>query len=122
MLDLIRRAKPAQHLDANRKRGKAPLEGFEVLQDQNSSWRENCHLLSITQCLERRAHRYFGLAETYIATQEPIHRLSVFHVLLNLTNGGYLIFGRLILERVFEFALPVAVRGKRETLAHLPLR
>ena len=83
---------------------------------------EHRDLLAIAQRLERRAHHDFGLAVADIAAQQAVHGLRTFHVAFDIGDRCFLVarFGEL--EGVFEFALPVAVGGKRKALREFALR
>ena len=47
--------------------------------------------LPSAQSLEGGAHHHFGLAETHVAAQQPVHGLRAFHVALDLPDGGQLV-------------------------------
>ena len=66
-LVLLRRAEAAHHLDHDWKSGKAALEIFEVLEDQDRCRSEHGDLFVILYGLERGPHGNLGLAVTHIA-------------------------------------------------------
>src|SRR5579872_310100 len=82
---------------------------FIVLEGQHRGRGENRYLLAISQRLERRAHRDFGLAVTHVAAQQPVHRMPAFHIFLDPLDGRVLVLSLAKFERILEFALPVAV-------------
>ena len=102
-------AEAAQHLDVDRERGEALLERLEVLEDEHRGRRQYHHLLVVAYCLEGGAHADFSFAVADIAAQQPVHRLAGFHVALDVAGGLELVFGLVVLERIFKLALPLAV-------------
>src|SRR5712692_5460539 len=82
LLQLFGRPETAQHLDADGEGLETVFEGFEMLEAEDRRRREHRHLLAVPQRLERRAHDYFGLAETDVAAEQPIHGLVTFHIAL----------------------------------------
>ena len=84
-----------------------------MLERQHRRRRQDRHLLAVHHRLERRPQRHFGLAVTDIAAQQPIHRHRRFHVALDVSDGGGLIRGQVVRERLFELFLPVIVGGER---------
>ena len=73
-LDLLLAAEPADHVDADRKRGEAALQRLEMLEGQHRRRRKHRDLLAVHHRLERGAHRDFGLAVADVAAEQPIHR------------------------------------------------
>ena len=112
-------AKPAEHLGAHGEWLETPLEGLEVLKCEDCSRSQDRHLLAVAQRLEGGAHHHFGLAEAHIPAQQAVHGLKAFHVALDLPGGGDLVARLGEFEGIFEFALPVAIRGKPKALRHL---
>ena len=92
-----------------------------MLVRQHGGRHEHGHLLVVSESLERRPHRHLGLAEPDIAAYQSVHDLRRFHVALDVPGRGGLVFGGRVSERVFELALPVAIRGIREVPAELAL-
>ena len=60
---------------------------------QNGGWDQHCYLVSVTNCLEGGPHRNFGLAETHIAANEPVHGPPAFQILYHVGYGPGLVFG-----------------------------
>jgi hypothetical protein len=70
---------------------------------------------------ERRAQRYFRLAEAYIAADQPVHRSSGAKVVHNLIDGALLVVCLLIRETRSELAIDTGGRAHHRRAAHLPL-
>ena len=85
--DLLLIAKTAEHFDANREGGEAPLECFEVLIGEHRGGREHRGLLAVAESLERGAHGDLGLAVAHVAAQQPVHGMVALHVFLDLLDG-----------------------------------
>ena len=108
--------------DFDREPPEAPGEGPKVLLGQDRRRREQSHLLAVHDRLEGGPHRDLRLAVTDIAHQQTVHRPRGFHVALGFGDGLRLVGGRLVLERLFELALPRRVLGEREPCRQLALR
>ena len=80
-------AEPADHVDADGKRGEAILQRLQVLEREDRGRREDRHLLAVHHGLERGAHRDFGLAVADVAAEQAIHRRRRFHVALDVGDG-----------------------------------
>ena len=119
---LFRVAEPAQHLNPHRELLEPLAQGIVVLETKHRCGCQKRHLFTIAQRLERRAHYHFRLAVPHVAAQQPIHRLRTLHVFLNVRNRCLLVLRLGVLERIFKFSLPIAVRRKREPLGHATLR
>src|ERR1019366_4855237 len=90
-LQLLGRAKPAEHLHADREGLEAAFEGFEMLKYENCSRSQDDDLFTIPESFEGGAHDDFGLAVADVATEKAVHGLGTFHVPLNLGDGGDLV-------------------------------
>ena len=77
-----------------------------MLLRQQRRGHEDRDLLAVLDGLERRADRDLGLAEAHVADQEPIHRLRLFHVGLDVVDGVALVGRLLVRKGGFELALP----------------
>ena len=106
-------AEPAHHVDPHRKAGEAFLERLLVLKRQDRRRRQERDLLAVHHRLECGAHRDLGLAVADVAAEQPIHRHRRFHVALDVGDGRGLVDGQVVLERVFEFLLPVRIGSER---------
>ena len=84
-----------------------------MLEAQHRCRREYRDLLAILHRLEGRAHGDLRLAVTYVAAQQPIHRLRAFHIALDVGDRVQLVVGLVEVERVLELALQIIVRRKR---------
>ena len=102
-------AEAADHVDRNRKSGEPLGQRLLMLKGEHGRRREERHLLAVHDRLERRAHGDFGLAVADVAAQQPVHRRRRFHVALDVGDGVRLIDRQVVLERVFELALPVGI-------------
>ena len=78
------------------------------------------HLLAVLDRLERRPHRDLGLAVADVAADQPVHRHDLFHVPLDLVDGGQLVRGLDEAEGVLELALPGGVGRERVAPGGLP--
>ena len=116
---LLGRAKAAQHLDLDGKRGEALPEGVVVLEGEHGRRRQHRDLAIVVDRLESRAHADFRLAVADIAAQQAVHRRGRLHVALHVEDGVHLIFGLAELEGVLELALPFGVGGERVALGSL---
>src|ERR1019366_724884 len=118
-LQLLGRAKPAEHLHAHREGLEAAFEGFEMLKYQYCSWRQDNDLLAVPEGFKSGAHDDFGLAESNVATEQAIHGLRALHIPLDLGNGGNLVAGGGEFEGVLKLALPITIRRVDEAFGHL---
>ena len=118
---LLRGAETADHLDGDRKRGETLLESFIMLEGENGSGRQHRDLFVVADGLECRAHGDFCLTVAHIATQQAIHGLPRFHIALHVANRGFLIFGLVEFEGIFELPHPFVVGGEGVPLGSLAL-
>ncbi len=70
------------------------------------------HLLASQYGLERCADGYLSLAETHIATDDPVSRYGRLHVALDISNRAELVGRFLVLKRFFELLQPRAIRSE----------
>jgi hypothetical protein len=110
LLRFSRGAEAGEHFNPDREGGEAALEGFKVLEAENSGGREDGYLLAVAERLERGAHSDFGFPVAHVATQQPLHGLRALHVALDLGDGGELVPSSRVFKGVFKLALPVGVR------------
>src|SRR5277367_1643941 len=109
-------AEATEHFDANGKRGETLFESFEMLERQDSRRRKNRNLLAVGYRLEYRTHGNFRFAVAHVTAEQPVHRRGPLHIALDVGNGGVLVRRFLKFERVFKFALEIAVGGKSKAL------
>src|SRR5205823_2041624 len=106
---VARATETGEHLDTHRIVGQPLAEGASVLLGEDRGGREHCHLLPRLRRLEGRPQRDLGLAVSYVADQQPVHRSGALHVTLHLLGGATLVGGILVQESRFETALPRGV-------------
>ena len=106
-------AEAAEHFDGERVLGEPLGEGAEVLLGQHRRGHQDGDLLAVVDGLERGPHGDLGLAVAHVAAQQPVHRLRLLLVPLDLGDGAELVGRFLVRERVLELALPVAVGRQR---------
>ena len=63
------------------------------------------HLLGVARRLEGSTHSDLRLAKPHIATDQAVHRTSLFHVSLDVVGSLQLVRGILIEERSLQFLL-----------------
>ena len=90
-------------------------EGLVMLLDEQRGRHEHGHLLGVLHGLERGAHGDLGFAETHVAADQAVHRDRLLHIGLDLVDGGQLVGGLLVRERVLQLLLPRGVGAERET-------
>ena len=120
-LEFLGGAEAGEHLYADGEGGEAALEGFVVLKREHGGGRENGDLFAVAKGFEGGAHGDLGLAEADVAAEEAVHRGEGLHVGFDFVDGRELVAGGGVFEGVFEFALPVGVRGKGEAFGDLAL-
>ena len=91
-----------------------------MLLSQNGCWRQHGHLLPGRDRLEDGPDRHFGLAETDITADKPVHRLAPFHIPFHISCCFQLIRGGFIGERFLQFPLPGTIDGEGEAVGLLP--
>ncbi|MNM79225.1 hypothetical protein D3C81_911520 [compost metagenome] len=101
-VDLLPGLETRQFNDAHRPFGEAVGQRLEVLLGQQRGRREHGHLLAAEHGHEGGAQGHFGLAETYVAADQPVHRLARGHVRDHGGDGGGLIRGLLETEAFGE--------------------
>ena len=67
-------------------------------------------LLAAHHAFEDGAQGHFGLAVAHVAAEQAVHDARLFHVALDVLDGGELVGGLLVGEAVLELALPGGVR------------
>ena len=93
-----------------------------MLLREHRGWRQHRNLFALHHRFERGPNRNFGLSESDIAANEPIHRTRLFHVALCRGDGFQLIGCFAIWKRVLEFHLPFCVGPKSMTGLRFALR
>src|SRR5450830_556349 len=100
--DLLAAAETRQLSDAYRPVGEAIGEGLRMLFGQQGRRRENRDLLAAHDGDKGGAQGDFRLAETDVATNQAIHRLTAGHVADDGVDGGGLIWGLFKAETLGE--------------------
>ena len=103
---LGRIGEPRQPLHGHREAGHPLGEGLHVLVGQQGGGHQHRDLLAVLHSLERRAHRDLGLAVADVAAYHPVHRDGLFHIRLDLADGGQLVDGFGEPEGVLHLGLP----------------
>ncbi len=120
LLLLRRRPEPAEHLDPDRERRQPLGEGDVVLLGEHGGRHEHGHLPAVHDRLESRPDGHLRLAVADVPADEPVHRLRLLHVLLDLLHRLELV-GRLdVGEGGLELLLPDRVRREGEAGHDLP--
>ena len=114
LVDLLGGLEPAHGGDRDRKSLVTLGEGLVVLLDEQRRRHEHGDLLAVLDGLEGGAHGDLGLAEADVAADQAVHRDRLFHVGLDLVDGGELVGGLLVRERVLQLLLPRGVGAERE--------
>ncbi len=118
----FRRDETGKHSNPNRIGCKPFRKIFEVLLCKDSSGCEQSDLLPAHDRLERSAHCDFGLSESDIAADEPVHRGRILHIAFHVLYAGELILGLFERKGGFEFELPFRIFGKRIARSRFPFR
>ena len=111
-------AEAADHLDDDRVGGHALAEGVEVLLAEDGGGHEDGDLLAREDGFEGGANGHLRLAKADVATNQAVHRLGLFHILLRLLDRAELIGCFLKGEGGFEVPLP-GVIGREGVAAPL---
>ena len=86
-----------------------------MLEGKNGGWYEYSYLFAFRRYLEGSAHGYFGLAESHISADEPVHRHRALEVALYV-GGCFCLIGRVLVEeRSLQLMLHVSIGCARET-------
>src|SRR5690606_33686630 len=85
---------------------------FMMLKCKYSSWYQNSDLLSIIYSFKSCANCNFGLSEANIPAHQAVHRLFVFHILLNCSGSGCLVRSVFINKGGFQLMLKVGIGTK----------
>ena len=101
-----------QRAHAHRERREPLGERCKMLLRKQCGRDKNCDLLSVHDRLERGANRDLGLAVADVAANDPVHRVRLLHVGLDLVDGAELVRCFDVGERVLQLALPRCVRSE----------
>ena len=107
---LPRGAEAADDVDRRQEAQETLRKRLVMLLREHRRRHEHRDLLAVQRRLVRRADRDFRLAESHVAAEQPVHRLRLLHVRLDLADGAQLIRRLLIRERILELALARVVR------------
>ena len=113
--DLVRLAlgeKARKCLHANRITGEPLGERIAVLRGEQGGGNEYSDLFAVLDRFERGPNGDFGLAETDVTANEPIHRVRTLHVGLHFVDRFALIGGFDERERVLHGVLPRCIGGE----------
>jgi len=86
-----------------------------MLKGQNGGRYQNGDLFSVIHRFKSRANSDFRFSETYVATDQAVHRALVFHILFYVFRRGALVWRVFINKGRFQFGLQITVRIKSET-------
>ena len=89
-------------------------ERLVMLLNQQRGGHEHGDLLAVLHRLERGSHGDLGFAEADVAADQAVHGPWLLHVGLHVVDGGELVGGLLVRERVLKLLLPRGVRAERE--------
>ena len=109
-----------QSRDLDREPGVTLGKRLEVLLHQKGGWHQHGHLFAVLNGLESGSHCDLGLAVTDVATDQTVHRDDLFHVVLDVGDGGELIRGLDVGEGVLQLPLPGGVGAESVAPGGLP--
>ena len=104
------RDEAAEATDLQREARKTLGKILVVLAREQCGWRNHRDLLGAHCRHEGGAQRDLGLAEAYIAADQPVHRLAAFQIAQHIGNRAFLIVGFLPREAVDELVVAGLVR------------
>jgi len=90
-----------------------------MLACQNSCGYKNADLLTAGYCLACCPHGDFCFSESHIAAYQTLHRLVIFHALINIMYGRELIIGFVILKSLLKLFQENSVIPERKAGFHL---
>ena len=96
-------------------------ESLVVLIGQDRSGHKYSHLFGVAGCLEGRTDSHLGLAESHIATDESVHRMSTLHIGLDVLSCLKLVGSVLIEEAGLKLVLHEGIRTKGKAFFIAPL-
>ena len=96
-------------IDLDRETFHSLAEGLIVLPCQDGGRHQNRALLSIHDTFKRCTNCNFGLAKSYVAAEQSVHRNRLFHVILDFLNTTQLVIGLVIRKTSFKVILPVGI-------------
>ena len=115
-------AQPRNRFDLHGPIGKPIAETLVMLLREQRRRHQDRHLLAVLHGDERRAHRDFGLAETDVAADQPIHRLRARQIGDDFVDRATLI-RRHVERKLIDEALVVVVGlGQRGADARFAMR
>ena len=95
--------------------------GLVMLPGQYRGGHQQGALLGIRDAFEGRPQSHLGFAEAHVSAQQPVHRLLLLHILLDLLDAPELVLRFLVLEPGLKIPLPAGIRRKRVALQLHPL-
>ena len=102
----------AEHLHVYGKARHALGESFVMLVGQNGGGHQHHYLFAAHDCVQGRAHGYFGFAKAHIADQDAVHGFVARKVAQDVLYGLRLPRGLHIRERVGKFFFYARVAGQ----------
>src|SRR5690606_32689587 len=88
-------------------------EGSVMLQGEDGCRNQYRNLLTIGNSFKRGTYCHLCLAKTNITTNQSVHRMWRFHILLHVIGSLFLVGRILVDEGSLQFALQVSVGAKR---------
>ena len=104
---------PAEAIDNHRETPEPGNGGLEMLLGQDGGGDQNGHLLAVHNGFHNGTKGNLGLAEAYVAAQEPVHGDGRLHIILDLSDTAELIVSLGIGEIIFKLGLPGGIGGHR---------
>ena len=118
LVDLFLGTEAGQFRNADRPVGKPVAEGLGMLLGQQGGRCQQGYLFAAHDGDKSRTQGHFGLAETDIAANQPVHRFVGGHVFHDGSDGSGLIRCFLETKTVGKGLVIVFRQWERETLAH----
>ena len=118
---LLGRAEPGKDLHLDGETFEPLGNSLVMLPGQYRGGHQQGALLGIRDAFEGRPQSHLGFAEAYVAAQQPVHRLLLLHILLDLLDAPELVLRFLVLEPGLKIPLPAGIRRKRVALQLHPL-
>ena len=119
LLLLLGGAEAGHHLHLHGEGLHTGEDGVVVLPGQQGGGGQNGALLTAHHALEGGPQGYFGLAHAHVAAEQPVHGVTLFHVLFDLGGGVELVVRLVVVETGLKVPLPVAV-GREGVAGGLP--
>jgi hypothetical protein len=105
-------AEAGEHLHLDREGSQPLAEVGVVLLGQDGGRHQDGDLFAVHDGLEGRPQRHLGLTVAHVATDQPVHRLGLLHVGLDVGDDTQLILSLKIGESRLQIRLPGCVRSE----------